>query len=266
MKRFTFHSAAILLLLAAGPALAAPISFSGGGGMGGGHRHGGRGHGGLDVDAIQNRFEDQLADIMTAYDEGVADSEDYYSSDDYADLVGETEWLVDSYDWFLTSVERTIEHIDDYIASANEDLTFYGELLAEYEARDDLSETRLERIVDWITSAQDMLTLRIETLTYKQTTLEENLSTYTTFQTDLTSYLDEIVAAGGGTVTTGDETDDADAALQALALTGMGDCSLVSEGTATAVTAVPEPSAAAGLVAIAAAAGLRAYRRRHART
>ena len=59
---------------------------------------------------------------------------------------------------------------------------------------DDLSETRLERIVDWITSAQDMLSLRIDLLTYKQTTLEENLTTYTTFQTDLTSYLDEIVA------------------------------------------------------------------------
>lgn len=261
MKRFTFHSAAILLLLAAGPALAAPISFSGGGGMGGGHRHGGRGHGGLDVDVIQNRFEDQLADIMSAYDDGVADSEDYYSSDDYADLVGETEWLVDSYDWFLTSVERTIEHIDDYIASANDDLTFYGELLAKYEARDDLSETRLARIVDWITSAQDMLTLRIETLTYKQTTLEENLATYTTFQTDLTSYLDEIVAAGGGTVATGDGTDDA-AALQALALTGMGGCSAISSGTAPPVTPVPEPSAAAGLIAIAGAAGLRAARRR----
>ena len=262
MKRFTFHSAAILLLFAAGPAIAAPISFSGGGGMGGGHRHGGRGHGGLDVDVIQNRFEDQLADIMTAYDEGVAGNEDYYSSDDYTDLVGETEWLVDSYDWFLTSVERTIEHIDDYIASANEDLTFYGELLAEYEARDDLSATRLERIVNWITSAQDMLTLRIETLTYKQTTLEENLSSYTTFQTDLTSYLDEIVAAGGGTVATGDETDDADAALQALALTGMGDCAAISDGAVTAVTPVPEPSAAAGFLAIAGAAGWRAYRRR----
>jgi hypothetical protein len=262
MKRFTFHPAAILILFAAGPALAAPISFSGGGGMGGGHRHGGRGHGGLDVDVIQNRFEDQLADIMTAYDEGVAGSEDYYSSDDYADLVGETEWLVDSYDWFLTSVERTIDHIDDYIASANEDLTFYGELLAEYEARDDLSETRLARITDWITSAQDMLTLRIETLTYKQTTLEENLTTYTTFQTDLTSYLDEIVAAGGGTTTTGDETDDADAALQALALTGMGDCAAISDGAVTAVTPVPEPSAAAGFLAIAGAAGWRAYRRR----
>ena len=41
--------------------------------MGGGHRHGGRGQGRLDVDVIQNRFEDQLADIMSAYDEGVAE-------------------------------------------------------------------------------------------------------------------------------------------------------------------------------------------------
>lgn len=262
MKRFIFHSAAIITLLVAAPALAGPISFTGGGGMGGGHRPGGRGHGGLDVDAIQNRFEDQLADVMSAYDEGIAGSEDYYSTDDYADLVGKTEWLVDSYDWFLTSVERTIEHIDDYIANANDELIFYDELLAKYEARDDLSETRLTRIVDWITSAQDMLSLRIDLLTYKQTTLEENLATYTTFQTDLTSYLDEIVAAGGGTVTTGDGTDEADAALQALALTGMEGCSALGDGAATAVTPVPEPSAAASLLTIGAAAAWRAYRRR----
>jgi hypothetical protein len=262
MKPLTFQSVAIIMLLVAAPALAGPISFTGGGGMGGGHRPGGRGHGGLDVDAVQNRFEDQLADIMSAYDEGVAGSEDYYSTDDYTDLIGETEWLVDSYDWFLTSVERTIEHIDDYIANANDELTFYDELLAKYEARDDLSETRLERIVDWITSAQDMLSLRIDLLTYKQTTLEENLTTYTTFQTDLTSYLDEIVAAGGGTATMGDGTDDADAARQALALTSMGGCSALGDGAVTAVTAVPEPSAAASLLTIAAASAWRAYRRR----
>lgn len=261
MKPITFQSAAIITLLVAAPALAGPISFAGGGGMGGGHRPGGRGPG-MSVDAVQNRFEDQLADIMSAYDEGVAGNEDYYSTDDYTDLIGETEWLVDSYDWFLTSVERTIEHIDDYIASANDELTFYDELLAKYEARDDLSETRLERIVDWITSAQDMLSLQIDLLTYKQTTLEENLTTYTTFQTDLTSYLDEIVAAGGGTATTDDGTDDADAALQALALTGMGGCSALGDGAVTAVTAVPEPSAAASLLTIGAAAAWRAYRRR----
>lgn len=261
MKSITFHSVAIITLLGAAPALAGPISFAGGGGMGGGHRPGGRGPG-MSVDAVQNRFEDQLADIMSAYDEGVAGSEDYYSTDDYTDLIGETEWLVDSYDWFLTSVERTIEHIDDYIANANDELTFYDELLAKYEARDDLSETRLARIVDWITSAQDMLSLRIDLLTYKQTTLEENLATYTTFQTDLTSYLDEIVAAGGGTATTDDGTDDADATLQALALTGMGGCSALGDGAVTAVTAVPEPSAAASLLTIGAAAAWRAYRRR----
>lgn len=209
MKRFTFHFAAILLLLAAGPALPAPISFSGGGGMGGGHRHGGRGHGGLDVDVIQNRFEDQLADVMSAYDDGVADSEDYYSSDDYADLVGETEWLVDSYDWFLTSVERTIEHIDDYIAGANDDLTFYGELLAKYEARDDLSETRLARIVDWITSRTRHAHSAHRDVDLQADDARRKPRHVTTFQTDLTSYLDEIVTAGGGTVTTGDGTDDA---------------------------------------------------------
>ncbi|MBL9165108.1 MAG: hypothetical protein JNL18_20425 [Planctomycetaceae bacterium] len=254
MTRTLSLTAYLVILFAASPALAGSISFAGGG-----HRHGGRGHGGLDVEVIQNRFEDQLADIMSAYDEGVADDgTDYYSTDDYADLVDETEWLVDRYDWFLTGVERTIEHIDDYVARANDDLTFYADLLATYEARDDLSETRLARIVDWITSAQDMLTLQIETLTEKQATLEENLATYTTFQTDLTSYLDQIVAAGG---TTGDGSDGANAALQALALTGMQTCTPPTTGEAI-VTPVPEPSATAGLVAIIAAAGWRAYRLR----
>lgn len=261
MKRFTIHSAALLLLLAASPALAGTISFAGGGGMGG-QRHGGRGHGGLSVDELQNRFEDQLADVMTAYDDGVASGEDYYSSDDYTDLVGKTEWLVDSYDWFLTGVERTISHIDDYIASANDELAFYDELLAKYEARDDLSETRLARIVDWITSAQDMLTLRVDMLTYKQTTLEENLATYTTFQTDLSSYLDEIVAAGGGSSTTDDSGDDANTALQALALTGMGSCSPLGGTPDAVVNAVPEPSAVASLLTLAGVAAWRARRRR----
>lgn len=266
MKRFTFYFAASLVLLAAVPALAGTMSFSAGGNWGGGHRHGGRGHGGLDADSIQDRFEDRLADIQSDYDDGVASGTSYYDSDDYADVVDQTERLVDRYDWFLTGVERTIGHIDDYIARANEDLTFYGELLTKYEARDDLSETRLARIVDWITSAQDMLTLRIETLTYKQTTLEENLATFTTFQADLTSYFDEIVGAGGGTVTTGDGTDDASAALQALALTDMGSCTAAFSGATPSVTAVPEPSAAAGWLAIAGAAGLRACRRRLANT
>ncbi len=264
MRRFVFHSAAIITLLVAAPAFAGSISFTGGGGMDGSHSHGGRGPG-MSVDAIQNRFEDQLADIMLAYDEGVAGSEDYYTTDEYADLVGKTEWLVDSYDWFLTGVERTIEHIDDYIASANDELTFYDELLAKYEARDDLSETRLARIVDRIASAQDMLSLQIDLLTYKQTTLEENLATYATLQTDLASYLDEIVAAGGGTVTAGDGTDDADAALQAFALTGMGGYAALGDGAVTAVTAVPEPSAAASLLTIGAAVAWQAYRRRLAR-
>ena len=152
MNRFTLHAAAVALIFVAGPVCAGTMSFAGGG-----HRHGGRGHSAPSVDMIQNNFKDRLADIMSSYDDGVADGEDYYSTDAYADLVGETEWLVDRYDWFITGVERTIGHIDDYIARANDDLAFYDDLLADYEARDDLSETRLTRIVDWITTAQDMI-------------------------------------------------------------------------------------------------------------
>ncbi|BBO33052.1 hypothetical protein [Lacipirellula parvula] len=256
MKRLALYSAACILVLASAQASAGTMSFSGNR-MGGGPPHGGPRHGGVSVDAIQSSFEEQLADITSAYDEGVAASEDYYSSDDYSDLVGKTEWLVDSYDWFVTGVERTIGRLDDYIASANDDLAFYDDLLADYEARDDLSETRLNRIVDWINAAQDMLTLQIETLTYKQTSLTEDLANFTTFQTDLTSYLDEIVTAGGGTL-----ADDGDsAALRALAFGEAGGCGSLGAAPPTA-TVVPEPSAAAGLAsAILTTIGWRALRR-----
>jgi hypothetical protein len=256
MKRLTLYSAVSILVFASAQASAGTMSFSENR-MGGGPPHGGPRHGGVSVDAIQSRFEDQLADIMSSYDEGVAGSEDYYSSDDYSDLVGKTEWLADSYDWFVTGVERTIDRLDDYIANANDDLAFYDDLLADYEARDDLSETRLNRIVDWITAAQDMLTLQIETLTYKQTSLTEDLANFTTFQTDLTSYLDEIVAAGGGSLTTEEDA----AALRSLAAREMGGCGSLGAAPPTA-TAVPEPSAAAGIAsAILATIGWRAMRR-----
>ncbi|WP_428304151.1 hypothetical protein [Lacipirellula sp.] len=261
MNRFTLYAAATAFIAAAGPALAGTMSFAGNG-MGGGHRHGGRGPGAPSIDAIQSDFEDQFADITSAYDDGVADSEDYYSTDAYADLVGETEWLVDRYDWFVAGVERTIGHIDDYLASANDDLAFYDDLLADYEARDDLSETRLARIVDWITTAQDMISLQIATLTYKQTTLEENLATYTTFQSGLTSYLDEIVTAGGGSVTTGNESEGGSALMLRLAATAGDGCAAPMPVTPVA-TAVPEPSAAALTAILLTLGGWRAMRRPH---
>jgi hypothetical protein len=70
------------------------------------------------------------------------------------------------------------------------------DLIAEYEAREDIPEHRLDRIIAGLTHVEDHLTMKVDRLTEKQTTLSENLGTYQTFSTDLSAYLAEIVAAG----------------------------------------------------------------------
>ena len=163
-----------------------------------------RGWGDFSTDRLQTRFENTFDDLMTDYDTGLSEVEDFYSSDEYADVVDGVEHLVNKYDLFLSGVERSVERLDDIIAIANDDLDFYTELLADYESRDDLSDDWLDRIVMRLTRMQDRLTIRIDALTEKQTTLSDNLASYQTFSTDLSNYLSEIVSAGGGVTDSGD--------------------------------------------------------------
>jgi hypothetical protein len=241
-------------------AQAGHIGLGGQGGSGFGGQHGGFGGdgfggggrgfgGGFDTERIQTRFETKFEGLVADYDTGLADIEDFYASDDYTDIVDGVETLADRYDLFLSSVERTIASLTDYISIATDDLTFYADLLTEYQARDDLSEERLERIETRLTNIQEHLTTKIDTLTEKQTTLSENLGTYQTFSETVSTYLNEIVTAGGGT------TDPADTTTEivsgAVALRSVAELAALPEDSASfcetpesalAATAAPEPA------------------------
>jgi hypothetical protein len=206
MRQLTITFAVIAL--AAQTAQAGHLGFGPGGlGLGGHHgefRHGGGPGGfggfGLDTEQIQTRFEDKFADLQTDYDTGLEEIDDFYSSDEYGDVVDGVERLTDRYDLFLSGVERSIERLGDFIEIVTDDLTFYDELIAEYEARDDLSAERLERILDRLTNQQERLTTKIDFLTEKQTSLSESLPTFQDFSSGLSTYLADIISAGGGTI------------------------------------------------------------------
>jgi hypothetical protein len=273
MKQLAISFAVIALV--AQTAQAGHLGLGGWGGPGLGGHHGGFGGGdsrgglvGFDTERLQTRFETKFEDLQTDYDTGLADIEDFYSTDDYTDVVDGVENLVDRYDLFLSGVERAIDRIGDFITIATDDLTFYEELLAEYEARDDLSEERLERIVERLTNAQDHLTTKIDLLTEKQTMLTDKFGSYEAFSSDLSEYLAEILAAGGGTTDTGATTDEtvAEIVSGAVALRSAAEVATLSEETsfceppesALAATAVPEPGTQLLLVVVL---GLLALRR-----
>ncbi len=212
--------------------------------------------GGFADELRQSRFEHRFEDIMTAYDDGLANVTDFYSSDDYADIVIDTERLLNRYDSFVTGVDRSIDRLGETIDFANDRLTFFDDLLAKYQERDDLSEARLERIEDLIAGAQDLISLKIDLLTDRQSTLQENFAGYQEFQTTLTGYRDEIVAAGGGVTdsATLSATVEPASGLRALSTSEAAvdcDAPAISSGSAAIV---PEPAAATlALVALAGA-------------
>jgi hypothetical protein len=278
-----------VIVLVAQAAQAGHLGIGGGGpGLGGHYGSFGGGHfgegllGGFGLDGLgfnterqQTRFENKFENLQTDYDTGLADIEDFYNTDDYTDVVDGVERLVDRYDLFLSGVERSIDRIGGFIDMANEDLTYYADLIADYEGRDDLSEERLERILDRLTSFQDRLSTKIDFLTEKQTTLSENFGTYQTFSTDLSAYLSDIVTAGGGT-TSGEETAAAalaainaeSLALRSVAEVALGEEELFCEPpeAALAATAAPEPGAQClGLIALSMVALRRPARGRIAR-
>jgi hypothetical protein len=205
--------------------------------------------GGFGTEFLQSRFEDRFSDLQAEYDEGVANIDDFYSSEDYGDVVDDAERLVDRYDWFVTGVERSIDHLDGAVERANESLTFYSDLLAKYQARDDLSEKRLARIEDYLTGIQDIISLKIDVLTDRQTALQENLVGYQEFQTGLTDYLDQIVAAGSGS--NDDATEES-----ALTVISASTAAVQARNLATGVASPVTPRSAATPTAEPATASL----------
>ena len=156
-------------------------------------------------------------------------------------------------------VERSIDRLDDVISIANDDLTYYNDVLADYQADDTLSEQRLARIERWIGRLTDALDSKINWLTEKQTDLQTGLPTYQAFQTDLSAFLTDITTAGSS-------TEDAAASLKTLAslasVTSESDevmCAAGS-GSLSPATSVPEPSMVA--LALLGAGGWMSRRRR----
>jgi hypothetical protein len=223
--------------------------FGLGGGFGFGRGHGfGLGHGSYDTEDLQTRFEDRFDELMAHYDAGVADINDFFTSDEYEDIVDDTERLSFRYDLFISGVERNIDRIDTFIEFANDELTYFSDLLADYQADDDLSPERLERIETWIGKITDRIETKIDRLTETQTTLETNLPTYQEFQTGVDTFLTDILAAGDSTT----DTESAAMSLASVAGLSIEDTSLTSleitpmfcdDPLASAsVNAVPEPS------------------------
>src|SRR5262245_61558645 len=97
MKRWVLALAITALgaqLASAGHLGFGDFSGRGFGGRGFGH-HGGDELGGLgffggwgyDTERQQARFEDKLEDLQSDYDEGLANIDDFYNSDEYSDVV-----------------------------------------------------------------------------------------------------------------------------------------------------------------------------------
>jgi hypothetical protein len=229
------------------------------------------GFGFFDPERLQSRFDSRFEDLQANYDEGVANTEDFFSTDDYTDIVDGTERLSDKYELFVSGVDRSIDRLGNFIDIANDDLTYYNDLLADFQARDDLSESRLERIEAWITRITDRLTDKIDLLTEKQTTLSDNLPTYQAFQTDIDAFLADIIAAGGGATETTSDVAMASIAASMFTVdevtTAAVDSSIgVSAAAELSPSTVPEPAALAlGFLAVGAIPLLRAQRARELR-
>jgi hypothetical protein len=217
------------------------------------------GGGSFNSDQLQTRFEDKFDNLMSDYNTGLADIEDFYNSDQYTNVVDGMQHLVDRYDLFLSGVERSVNRLDDILAIANDDLDYYTNLLADYQSRDDLSNDWLNRIIARLSRMQDRLTMKIDSLTEKQSTFSTNLDSYQMFSTDLSNYLSEIIAAGGGTTDGGDSmaailaasSPMAAATTPPISATLLDDatCVEVPQAVTTGTTA-PEPGAG-GMIALA---------------
>ena len=220
------------------------------GGLGFGDDHHGRGFGDgfgfgfgfFDVadvvDNVQGRFADRLDTLQTQYDNGVADNTDFFTSSLYDRIVNRTERLSDQYGLFLSGVQHGIDRIGDVITTYSDDLTYYNDLLTNYQADDTISAARLARIEAYINRITDRLTTKIDNLTETQTTLQTNLPTYQSFQT-------EIKYAGSGTDTTTTTTSSLKSLVAAATMTASttsGSLAACDSLPLSSGGAVPEPS------------------------
>jgi hypothetical protein len=226
-----------------------------GGIHGGAFRGGGRGFGGgfgmfgvSNTEAAQNYFEDSFSALVTQYDEGVAEIDDFYSSDAYGDLVGKVELLSDRYSFFLNGVDRTLARFDSLLISLNDEITYFDDLLAEYQANENLSAERLERIESWITSIQDILGLNVEIITEKKSLLAEDYATYTAFGDKINSYLDTIAVAEGGSLDSNKAITESPALAARAVHYACADVVAACEETASNTLVVPEPRTVALLL------------------
>lgn len=212
--------------------------FDGLGGLGG---LGSFGFGFFDAEKSQERFETRFETLQTKYDEGVAGTEDFFTTDDYTSILDKTELLDDRYSLFVSGVERSIDRLGDVISIYQDDITYFSDLLADYQADEDLSEMRLARIEAYIDRITDRLTTKIDTLTEKQTTLQTNLPTYQSFQTELSTFLADITAAGSGTTTDTAAMSLASlSSLSAIASDDLVECAATSMSLTP--SGVPEPT------------------------
>jgi hypothetical protein len=207
--------------------------FGGLGGFGGGF-----GFGFNNVDSIQTRFQDQFDSLKSKYDDGVANTTDFYTSSDYTKILDKTQLLTDRYDLFVTDVQHQIDRIPDLITLANDDLTYYNDLLTSYQSDTSIPSDKLDRIEAWINRTIDRVNNRIDTLNNQQSTLQTSLPTYQSFQTDLTTFLSDITAAGGGT-SGGATTGTSSSLLEAVHSSNLS--TVVVGSTAASCNTMPAP-------------------------
>ena len=197
----------------------------------------------------QDYFENRFQNLMEDYDEGLMEIEEFFSSDEYTEIVDDLGNLVVRHDFYLDLLGRRVDRLDDVIALANDDLLFYEDLLTEYQERDDLTEQQLMRIENRLSWKIDHLNGRVERLSDKQVDLGELLPTVEMFNDDLSNYLDEIVTAGMTPATTPETSEEIPfTELAALAVTVPDAATLPvlastasSTGSSVSIVSVPEP-------------------------
>jgi hypothetical protein len=227
------------------------------GGFGLGERHGGFGGFGFGslssnfADRLQTRFENQFDTLKTQYNDGVAGSTDFFNSSPYDTIVNKTQRLDDRYGLFVDTVQNSIDLIPSLISNTNDDISFYNNLLADYQADTSISAAKLDRIELVINHITDRLTSLVDSLTTTQSTLQTSLPTYQSFQTDISTFLSDIQTAGGTTsgTTSGLITLKGSSIFVKGALSAdMVSCATLSNPLSP--TVVPEPATAVlGLIA-----------------
>jgi hypothetical protein len=205
----------------------------------------GLGLGSNSADRVQTRFTDQFDSLKTQYDNGVAGNTDFFTTDTYTNIVNKTQRLDDRYMVFVDTVQSTIDRIPDLISLTNDNITFYNNLLADYQADTSISAARLDRIELVINHITDRLNSRIDSLDSTLSTLQSNLSTYQSTESDISTFLSDIQSAGGGT--SGGSTSSSLVSLMSASNTASP--VMVSDVTANASpttslspSSVPEPT------------------------